>query len=277
MSTTQTSPDRASTISPNEEPLRYLLRVVLVFLRKVFASAPEGGYYFNENDPDTSRVMITSDIPIAADVIGERPHIVAFFSGVQWQGVGIDQLAALDFSTGSETHQDIITGNLTISTLTRNGDEATFITFHIGTFLWALRKILLRSGFHDIGQRINVTPPTSPGQLVSNDLDGEIISVNAIVPFSFPWTVTVTGKDDYLLKEIDMTLQQQFPSMYPSQQERNSTTLDMVGTATHTVGGNKPKRYPTKDITKRRVVAVSTLDDEREPISKELIIGSEEQ
>lgn len=276
-STTHTGPVNAGTVEWGCEPLRYLSHVILRFLRAVFETAPKDLYYFNENDPDASRVMITGDIPVSGEAVGVRPHIVPFFSGVQWQGVSLDQLSSEELFSGNRRHTDLISGNLTISVLARNGSEATFIAFHIANFTWILRRLLMRAKFHDIGQRMFISPPTSPGQLVTNDLDGEIISVNATTQFSFKWDVGVQESGMHLLESIELQLE---TTREPVVGGQNEIPVGIIGSAVSTVEGERPTmRYSTQrsgypDITDRKRYVVTTSFDET-PITRTIKIGEE--
>jgi len=286
-STVQTSPVRAGEVLWGCEPLRYLLRVVIAFLREVFSAAPDDTYFFNANDPDASRLMITTDLPIKAEAIGDRPHIVVFFGGAQMQGVGLDQLKSESMLTGTRTHQDTITGNLTMSVLSRNADEATFIAWLIMHWTWILRRVLLATKFHDIGQRMTITPPSAPGQMVTNDLDGEIISVSVIAPFQFVWEVTVNELGNQLLEKIAVTITTEVPDAYPSGAERHSLPLGMIGSATMRTDGSQPVRQYSKmasvipDIRERRPYEViGTMDDPpvvNEPIEVSFTLEGNEE
>jgi hypothetical protein len=267
-STTQTGPARAGNIAFDCEPIRYLLRTVLIFLREVFGSAPNSQYFYSAEDPDASRIIITSDLPISADVIGDRPHIVAFFGGIQMQGVGLDQLKEQNMLTGARKHQDTFTGNLTISVLSRNAEEATYIAFQIMIWTWLLRRVLLGAGFTDIGQRMHMTAPTAPGQMVTNDLDGEIIAVSVIAPFHFVWEAAISELGNHLLEKIEVTIQTTLPGELPGVVKQHGLPLGMIGSATSKIDGTQPTREFDKmasvmaDIRDRRPYqVVGTMDD----------------
>lgn len=285
-STTQTSPARAGEVLWSCEPIRYLIRAVIAFLREVFGSAPDSNYFFNANDPDASRLMITSDLPVSAEVIGDRPHIVVFLGGLQFQGVGLDQLKQMSMLGGTRTHQDTITGNLTMSVLSRNAEEATYIAWMIIHWTWVLRRVLLSVGFHDIGQRMTMTPPSAPGQMVTNDLDGEIVSVSVIAPFQFVWEVGVTELGNQLLRKIEISIETSVPSDFPSMAERHSVPLGIIGSATQREDGSRITRTPDPissvipDIReRRRYMVVGTMDETpvvNEPIELSFTLEGEE-
>jgi hypothetical protein len=182
------------------------MRATILFLQRVYASAPETGYRWAGNDPSASRIAITADLPVPAEAIGARPHIAVYFGGLQWSGLGMDQLRSASFFSDQREHQDLITGVLTFATLSRNSEEAAYIAWHTAKFLWLLRRILLVVGFHDIGQNISMSAPSTPGSLIQGDGGEELTVVYLTAPFSFAWGATVVPVSDHTIEEFEIAV-----------------------------------------------------------------------
>lgn len=186
-------------------PLRHLQRLTLLFLRELFKAAPEG-YWHWEDDEEKTEIIITKDVPVEEAVVMKRPVIALVRSGVGWSGLGLDQLLHENVKTGERTHVDMISGNLTFNCLARVPDEAEDIAWLVSTHIWLLRRVLLKLGFHDIGQRCQVLAPTPPGVLVQGAAKEETINVPAVTPFQFSWGAKVLEQDVPLLASVEARL-----------------------------------------------------------------------
>lgn len=188
-----------------DSPLRHLTRLCIIFLQKLFESAPEGWFHWVEDDEHTE-VIITKDMPIDTDVIHKRPVIVVVRSPVGWQGLGHDQLLYESMRTGERSYADMISGNLTFNCLARTPDESEVLAWLVSSHVWLLRRVLMKSGFHDIGQRMQIGAVTPPGQLVRGSGKEEVVNVPAFTTFQFGWGARVLEEDVPILDKIQAEL-----------------------------------------------------------------------
>lgn len=202
----QISSPRGSTISGwDDNPLLHIVRICLLFTQQLFKEAPKGQLQWDPDD-DYTNIIITDNTPLKVEVVQKMPAIVTVRSQVGWAGIGLDQLRELDLKTGTRIHTDMISGNMTFNCLSRSRNEAELIAWVLSDHLWALRYILLKLGFHDIGQRIQVLPASPAGSIIQGDTEGEIINVPAVVPFHFQHTISVAERELTLLDQIEANI-----------------------------------------------------------------------
>lgn len=217
-----------------EDPLTHVTRLCLVFLQQVFKSAPDGHYRWDE-DEDLTQIIIQDEAPIDAEVVNKRPAIVSVLSGIQWAGIGLDQIRDLDLRTGARVHTDMISGNITFNCLSRVKAVARQLGWLVGRHFWILRRTLLLAGLHDIGQRIMTGAVSPPGAVISGDAK-EIRMVSTTVPFHFQWTERISETNLHVLREVTAVL-----NTIPRQVIR-ATEHELpggFGTALYDVDGNK--------------------------------------
>jgi hypothetical protein len=216
-----------------ENPLFHVKRLSLAFLRKLFSYAPPG-YFHWDSDPILSEIEITGEVPLRPEVPEKRPVIAIARSGAQWNGVTMDQFLSMDLKTGSRTHTDLISGNLTINCLSRVDTEAEQIAWLVSRHFWILRRIFLKMGFTDIGQRISLGSPSPPGSIIQGDTTPEIVNVVALVPFFFQWTESVTEEDLSIFNGLEAEITVNMTDVVKT---TNSRIPGGFGTATMQVNG----------------------------------------
>jgi len=230
----QTSTPLEPISSWEENPLLHLERVALGFLQQLYGAAPRGYFHWDADD-QLSDLSIHKNVPIAPDVVEKRPAIAVVRSGVQWAGIGLDQFRDMRLQTGELTHTDMISGNLTFNCLSRNDNEAVQLGWLTGRHVWILRRVLLKLGFHDIGQRINVGASSPPGAIIQGDTEAEITNVPVTVPFHFQWTETVGELGLAVLNSVEATLT---ATMADVQRFTNHAMAGGFGTGVRQVDGN---------------------------------------
>jgi len=124
-----------------------------------------------------------------------------------WSGLGMDQLHQLNTRTGAETHVDMLAGNLTFNCLSRVADEAEDLAWLVSSHVWLLRPILMKVGFHDIGQRMQIGSASPPGQLVQGAPTEEVTVVPAFTSFQFGWGGKITEQDTHVIREVTLQLE----------------------------------------------------------------------
>jgi hypothetical protein len=197
-----------------------------LFLQELFKAAPSGYYHWEEDDQETE-IIFTKEVPVDTDVIHKRPVVAVVRSTAAWSGLGMDQLHYENAATGERTHVDMISGHLTFNCLTREGDESEQVAWLIANHMWLLRRVLLKLGFHDIGQRFQIGGQGPPGQLVQGSSKSEIINVPAITSFQFSVGSRVLEEDAVLLQGIEANIT---ASLQPSDRPTNlRAQLDGTG------------------------------------------------
>lgn len=236
----QTSAPNSEMSSWQESPLFHLTRLCVIFSQQVFNSAPKGCLHWDE-DETASEIIIGGSAPIHTDTLEKRPCVVAVRSQCGWAGIGLDQMRDLDIKTGARVVTDMISGNMTMNCISRVEAEADQIAWVLSQNFWVLRYVLLKLGFHDIGQRIQVLAPSPPGQLIQGDTEGEMINVPVVIPFHFQHTVTVQEQGLDLLKKMEMTLATRSPELI-----RPTNMRTPWGTALIQVDGNPTEHQNIK-------------------------------
>jgi len=151
-----------SLSSWEEDPLTHALWVTLNFLQTLFSYADEGTFRWLP-DRKNSEIIITQENPIESEVINKRPTIIAVMGQSAFAGIGLDQLADYDFKTGARKHTDIISGRITLNCISRKLTPARKLAWLVARHCWIMRRVMLKQGFHDFGQRNMVLSATPPG------------------------------------------------------------------------------------------------------------------
>ncbi len=195
----------------SESPLRHVTRLCLAFLQGLFAQST--GSFKWSMDAEKSEIIITDEQPLNVDVVNKRPHIVTVRSPVAWAGIALDQLQDYNFKTGERTHTDMISGNMTFNCVARRKDVAEAIAWIVARHFWILRRIMLKNGFHDFGQRIQVLAPSPPGALISGAAEAESVCVPVIVPYHFQWEDVIRPTDLETVQGIEATITARIPEL----------------------------------------------------------------
>lgn len=188
-----------------DNPLEHLVRLCLIFLQELWKEAPSGNFKWDA-DETASEIVITDDAPIEPQVVEKRPAIVSVRSQCGWAGIGLDQLESLSIKTGERVHTDLISGNITLNCLSRIKTEAELVAWVTANHFWVLKYILMKLGFHKIGEQIQIGAASPPGAIISGDTEGEIICVPVVIPFHFQHTVKVSEEGLRVLNKIEQTI-----------------------------------------------------------------------
>jgi hypothetical protein len=184
--------------------------VTLNFLQGLFSYAPEGTYRWNANDK-LSEIVITQENPIESEVINKRPAIVAVLGQSAWAGIGLDQLADYNFRTGERKHTDIISGRITLNCIARKLTPARKLGWLVARHCWIMRRILLKQGFHDFGQRTIIMGASPPGSLVQGAVEPESVNVPVVVAYHFQWQDTIRQTDLETVQAIETHITSRCP------------------------------------------------------------------
>jgi len=185
-----------------ENPLFHVTRLCLAFVQGLFSYADTGAFHWEEAHEDTE-IIIQDEQPIHTDVVGKRPAIITVRSPVAWAGIALDQLQDYDFKTGARTHTDMLSGNMTFNCMSRVKVEAELVAWLVARHCWILRRIMLRSGFHDFGQRNQILAASPPGSIITGAQEAEIINVPVVVPFHFQWQDQIETRNQDVVSAIE--------------------------------------------------------------------------
>lgn len=179
------------------------------FLQGLFSKLPEDSDYHWEPNLDGTKIFIAGGTPIDSGLVLSRPAIAVDVGPYQPANIALDQHRTSSLLTGERMHMDLVSGNLLLYVLSREGDEARRIAGWASRHIRYHRRLLQKvGGFHQIGQQFSVSAPTDPGQVVQGSSDTEAIMVTASFPWHLQWgwyvkPIAPTEKTslDYFLSE----------------------------------------------------------------------------
>lgn len=215
-----------SISSWGENPLFHATRICLAFLQNLFKQSPDGSYRWDE-DRQLTRIVITDELPLHSEQVNKRPGIVTVRSPAMWNGIGLEH-GKMEESvrTGMRVHSDLISSNMTFNCLSRVKVEAEQIGWLVTRHIWILQRILMRAGFHKIGQRGQILSATPAGAIISGDTEGEIHNVPVIIPYEFQWTERITPLNLGIFNEVEAAM-----SAFMREPESKTQRVALRGTA----------------------------------------------
>lgn len=187
-----------------EDPLLHYPRLLVKFLQMVFGSFPVGDYRWEE-DREKTEIFISLDGTYALTENEGRPQIVVRRGGFRFANLSIDQFKGHDSATGRVTHTDLSQGAVTYNCIAREGLEAQRIAWACSHFTRSLKRSLMRAGFHQIGETVDIGEE-EPAQKSFPDVAAGSVLVRVFVPFFFQDTWSVEPIDKLLLTKLETTL-----------------------------------------------------------------------
>jgi hypothetical protein len=204
-----------------EDPLYFYVRLFVRFLQGLFGTFEKGAYHWSLDESATD-ITITDQGTVNKEVIEKRPAIVVSLGPMAMNNIAIDQFAGpitnwKDSSkpplydpswnphTGTKRHTDLISSTMTVNCLSREGVEARRIAWIVGYFTRALKRVLMRSGLHRVGEEVQFGAESAPGSIVQPD-SNEIVMVSVSLPFYAQNTWSVAPVDKTLLKHVETAL-----------------------------------------------------------------------
>ena len=186
-------------------PLMHVRVLFVRFAQGLFSASQEGNYRWTP-DEETTEISIGDEDQINPAVVQKMPAISFTRGPVQFYGVGLDDLHALDFSTDKKTKGVLLPGTMTANCCARLPLESEHIAFVLGEHLWLLRHILMRNGFFEVGREIQVGAPSPAGSVIAGDRGDEFSCTPVSVPFQFARESSVTPLGQYIANHIETTL-----------------------------------------------------------------------
>lgn len=129
----------------------FLKRTALEFLQVIFSQRAPGSFHFDQDDEQTE-IIIADVHAVDLGTVGSRPAIVAVRGPLTWTGTGLggSSLEQRKVATGKYTFNDILTGSLAISCVSREGVEAEQLGHIVfNSFKW-FAPVLRKYGFLSI-------------------------------------------------------------------------------------------------------------------------------
>lgn len=253
-----------------DNPILHVTRLCLSFCQGLFEQSPmEDLRWFP--DPEQTRILITDDAPIDSEVINKRPAIVPVRSAMSFAGIAMDQLQSMRPDTTERVHTDLIPGHMTFNCIARKKWRAELIGWVVARHCWILRRLFLKAGFHDFGQRIGMQPPSPPGALISGAAEAESVNVAIVVPFYFQWGDTINSQDNRTLSAIEARITTNCPRILtPTAVPFGGTPgpgLSGSSIGAKTTGTEKQFVQPPWQKRRAREVVIRRMEDTCNPLS----------
>lgn len=186
-------------------PILQIRFIFVTFLQNLFARSPVPHLVWDIDDV-TTKIYITSENVVKASVLQKRPCITLTRAPVAYAHMGFDDLRELDLNTGKKTRSVLMPGTMAINCCSRTDSESEHIASIVAEHIWALRDVLLKSGFYDIGRNITINSPTSAGGIISNEGGDEWYCTTVLSPYQFHRTATVTPLNVNFVEEISIRM-----------------------------------------------------------------------
>lgn len=126
----------------------FLRRTALEFLQIIFSQRAPGSLHYDPDDTQTE-IQISDVHAVALETVGLRPAIVAIRGPLTWQGMGLGggAMETRSMTTGNQTFNDMLTGSVAFSCISREGIEAEQIGHIVFNSFKFFRPILQKYGY----------------------------------------------------------------------------------------------------------------------------------
>jgi hypothetical protein len=223
----------------DEDPLSHAARTYLYFLRVLFESRPAGYYRWTE-DNETTEVLIADQGPVGIEVMDRIPAVISERGDFSFSAIALDQHRFTNPTTGDREHADLLSGNMVIHCVAREGLEATRLACIVARGIIRFRRELtILGGFHEIRPNVVIGRESPAGALVEGDSDYNFVDVPVQSPLHLreTWGIGAIGQD--VIKSIEGKLVAQ-PSLEtllcPEQKARTVRDPTYQGTLLREVG-----------------------------------------
>jgi hypothetical protein len=129
----------------------FLKRTTIEFLQILFSTLPEGSFKYNEDDSLTE-IQISDQHATDLEAYHTRPAIVGVRGPLSWQNIGLGGNAYEGGSrqTGRTTFNDLLTGSMAFSCISREGTDAENIAHLVFNSFKYFKTELQKYGFFTI-------------------------------------------------------------------------------------------------------------------------------
>jgi len=170
----------------------FLKRTTLEFLQIIFNTREPGSFHYDGEDDTKTEIQITDQHAVDLEAVQVRPAIVSVRGPVSWRqlGLGGGAVEGRFTPTGKTTFNDLLTGSVAFSCLSREGIEAEQIAHLVFNSFKVFRPVLQKYGFFSI-KSLNIGSET----LVVQDGDNDDLHL-------IPVFITAHVQDRWSLDEI---------------------------------------------------------------------------
>ena len=130
----------------------FVKRTAIEFLQAIFSIRADGHLHYDQDDTKTN-IQICDQHTVNLDGVNVKPGIVAVRGPLSWQGnmgLGGNSVEGRNMQTGKTTFNDMLTGSVAFSCLSREGIEAEQIAHLVFNSFKFLRPVLQKYGFFSI-------------------------------------------------------------------------------------------------------------------------------
>jgi hypothetical protein len=187
-----------------EDPQYYFTGVFIKFLQALFGSFEKGSYRWDEND-ETTEIVISMEQTVSRDVVERRPVIRVIPGGTQSANLSLDQFQSHEPTSSRRNHTDLESTSVVFNCLSKAPVEAGRLAHICRMSVRRLKRTLMRTGIHQVGENISMSGIVSPGPIIP-DADGEIFMVAVQVPFYYQDFWSVEPLDKALLTSMDLAV-----------------------------------------------------------------------
>lgn len=251
-----TTPEGQPSDDVGSSPLIRLQRVIVNFVRGLFAQCPPGSYHWEPStgtsqDQEGSEIWIGTETPINPEITAKRPAVVVGRGPAAFHGVGLGDSAYVDHRTGGHVKMDMIPTTLNVNVLSRIPVEAEEIAWFIAKHMWSLRNEILRGNSFIMytGQRPSLSPPSAAGTLVAGpDTESDWIVVTISMPVYLQHMEVAIPLNKPILREVVMvaTATGPQPKLRPRRALVGTAVLSPEPAPAAKIGATLPQNDPSE-------------------------------
>jgi hypothetical protein len=194
-------------------PLEHVRTLFVGFFQGLFHAAPVGAYHWEYED-DQTEIYISNENVLKAENIGQRPAISATRGPLQFYSLGLDDMLAYDFQTGTKRKSVLVPGTMVINCSSREPIECERIAWICAEQLWLHREMLMAAGFFEIGRQPAIGSPSPAGSIIAADGGDEWYVTPVTCPFQFYRTSQFSPLGKKIVKEIGVSIRARLQDVY---------------------------------------------------------------
>jgi len=193
-------------------PFRFLRRVMIRWLKEVYAASDDPSYVYLEGENKQvhvdSGLIISGKAPFKPDTAELRPAIIYSRENTagNYRGMGAGanvQTATLSNNYQQKTH--LLSGGITLNCCSRTPDEAEHIAWLTWFWLQECKTLITGLGFHSLGEPVIGAVTPAPDALVSTT-EPEWVFCPVSFNYSFQYSWESTDKLQAKLESIEVEL-----------------------------------------------------------------------
>ena len=168
----------------------FLKRTALEFLQILFSQRAQGSFHYDEDDTKTE-ISISDLHAVDTKSVGVRPAIIAVRGPLSWLQMSLGSVESRDMPTGKFMYNDLLTGSVALSCISREGIEAEQLGHLVFNSFKHFRPILQRYGYFTI-KSLNIGGETLVEQEGADDKT-TVVSVYVTAQIQDRWSLDETA------------------------------------------------------------------------------------